>query len=67
MPDDLGRVQEIFSRRGAYRRFKDLLEHRDLLQNWYDFESRREEETLREWCRENEVELEGTSNRPLPD
>ena len=60
MPSDSGRVQGIFSHRGAYRRFKDLLEHRGLLENWYDFESIREEEALREWCRENEVELKST-------
>ncbi len=67
MPDDLARVQGIFSHSGAYRRFKDLLDHRGLLEDWYDFESLREEEALREWCRENEVELERTSNRQLPD
>jgi hypothetical protein len=57
MPDDLDRVSEIFSNRTAYRRFKDLLEFRGLLQNWYDFESNREEEALREWALENEIEL----------
>jgi hypothetical protein len=60
MPDDLARVQDIFSHRGAYRRFKDLLEHRRLLEDWYDFESRREEEALREWCRENDIKLKST-------
>ncbi|MCX6673706.1 MAG: UPF0158 family protein [Methanothrix sp.] len=60
MPNDSGRVQEIFSNRGAYRRFKDLLDHRGLLENWYDFESHREEEALREWCRENEINLKST-------
>jgi hypothetical protein len=60
MPDDSGRVQGIFSHRGAYSRFKDLLDHRGLLENWYDFESHREEEALREWCRENEVKLKST-------
>ncbi len=57
MPSDFGRVQDIFSRRGAYSRFKDLLDHRRLLEKWYDFEKRRDEEALREWCRENKVEL----------
>lgn len=57
MPDELNCVQQIFSRRGAYRRFKDFLERRDLLQSWYDFENQRGEEALREWCRENEIKL----------
>jgi hypothetical protein len=57
MPNDFGRVQEIFSHCGAYRRFKDFLEHRDLLQSWYDFQKQRDEEALLEWCRENKIEL----------
>jgi hypothetical protein len=57
LADDLDRVQQIFSRRGAYRRFKDFLEQKDLLQDWYDFESQREEEALREWALDNKIEL----------
>lgn len=57
LPENFDRVSEIFSNRGAYRRFKDLLEYRDLLQRWYDFESNREEDALREWALENEIEL----------
>ena len=57
LADELDRVQQIFSRRGAYRRFKDFLERKDLLQDWYDFESQREEEALREWALENKIEL----------
>ena len=60
MPNELDLVEQIFSGRGAYGRFKDLLEQRDLLQSWYDFESHREEEALREWCRENDVVLKST-------
>ncbi len=44
--------------RGAYRRFKDFLEQKDLLQSWYDFENQRDEEALREWARDNKIELE---------
>jgi len=58
LPEECDLVQRIFSRRGAYGRFKALLEDRDLLQSWYDFENQREEEALREWARENKVELE---------
>ena len=57
LADDLDRVQQIFSRRGAYRRFKDFLDRKDLLQSWYDFANRREEETLREWARDFKIEL----------
>ena len=59
LPDGYERVRQIFRRRGAYGRFKDLLERRGLLQRWYDFETQREEEALRDWCKENEIELSG--------
>ena len=57
MPADLDRVKRIFCDRGAYRRFKDLLEFRGLLESWYDFENKREKEALRRWVAENEIKL----------
>lgn len=59
LPDECQHVHQIFQKRGAYRRFKDLLESKGLLQSWYDFEDQREEQALRQWCNENEVELSG--------
>lgn len=44
------RIDAIFSRRGAYERFKDLLEGEGKLQLWYDYEAERLEAALREWC-----------------
>jgi Uncharacterised protein family (UPF0158) len=57
LPDGYHRVQEIFRRRGAYGRFKDFLESKGLLQSWYDFENRREEQALRDWCEENGIDI----------
>jgi hypothetical protein len=57
LPDDYHHVQQIFRKRGAYRRFKDFLETKGLLEMWYDFESKREEQALRQWCVKNEIEL----------
>lgn len=57
LADEYQRVQRIFQSRGAYGRFKDLLEYKGLLQSWYDFENRREEEILRQWCVDEEIEL----------
>jgi len=59
LPNDYGRVQQMFRGRGAYSRYKAHLERRGLLQEWYDFENSREESALREWCEENEIELDG--------
>ena len=56
---DFDRVQGIFSRSGAYRRFKDLLEDRDKSKAWYDYKAARKEKALREWCADNEIPLEG--------
>jgi hypothetical protein len=59
LPGDIERVRQIFGRRGAYGRYKDLLEDRGFLKKWYDFENTRQTETLREWCEDNEINLIG--------
>jgi hypothetical protein len=51
-------VEAIFSRRGAYRRFKDLLERHDLLQRWYDFENRATCVALLEWAESEGFEVD---------
>ena len=40
LPDDYDEVRHIFNRRGAYRRYKDLLVRRGALEQWYDFQTR---------------------------
>jgi hypothetical protein len=60
LPDDYDEVRRIFSRRGAYRRFKDLLVRRGALERWYDFSNKAEEVALREWCAQNGIDLSGT-------
>ncbi len=57
MADAYDDVRQMFRSQGAYSRFKSMLESKGLLESWYDFEQRREEEALREWCRDNEIEL----------
>jgi hypothetical protein len=57
LPDDVGDVQEIFRKRGAYARFKDLLQRRGALDQWYDFEANAEERALRMWCDLNSIEI----------
>jgi hypothetical protein len=55
LPDDFEHVRQMFRKRGAYARYKNLLENRDLLKKWYDFEHTRQTETIREWCKENGI------------
>jgi hypothetical protein len=57
LPDDYDRVREIFSRAGAYARFKDLLEHRHAIDRWYTFEQKATEDALRVWCEDNDIEV----------
>jgi len=56
--DEIDRVLAIFRRRGAYGRFKDLLEQKGLLEEWYAFEQLRTREALLRWCEENGIVLE---------
>ena len=57
LPDDFDEVQRIFRRRGAYARFKDLLDRTGTLDQWYGFESKAEESALRRWCDRNSIEV----------
>lgn len=57
MPDYIEKVYSIFRKKGAYSRFKSLLESQGLLDEWYSFEEKRQGEALREWCRENKIEI----------
>ena len=57
LPDDYDEVRYIFSRSGAYSKFKALLTRRRALERWHDFEAKATERALREWCEENSIEL----------
>ena len=59
LPEELDRVYSIFRRKGAYSRYKDLLESKGVLEEWYKFENERQKVVLKEWCRENNIEIEG--------
>jgi hypothetical protein len=59
LPERYRRVRDIFSHRGAYGRFKELLAAEGLLEKWYAFEAEATEQALSEWCRANEIRLIG--------
>ena len=50
LPGSFDKAREIFSRRGAYSRFKQLLQTTGTLDKWYAFEARATETALRDWC-----------------
>jgi hypothetical protein len=57
LPDDLDEVQYIFSKSGAYRKFRALLARRNAVDRWDDFESKAVEQALRDWCKLNSIEV----------
>ena len=59
LPEEVEKVYSIFRHKGAYSRYKDLLERKGSLDDWHNFEDERQKQALKEWCRENEIELKG--------
>jgi hypothetical protein len=57
LPNDLDRVEQMFGRKGAYARFKDLLIRKNALDRWYEFQAEAEEAALRAWCESNSIEI----------
>src|SRR3977135_2272400 len=57
LPGDFDDVSYIFSKRGAYKKFRALVIRRNVLERWYDFESKATERALREWCKDNSIEV----------
>jgi len=59
LPEELDSVYSIFRRKGAYSRYKDLLESKGVLEDWYEFENERQKMALKKWCQENNIEIKG--------
>lgn len=57
LADDFEDVRQFFGKKGAYARFKGLLERRGALDQWYAFEAKAEVNALRAWCDLNRIEL----------
>ncbi len=57
LKEDLEQVYSFFSSRGAYSKFKTLLENRNKLESWYAYEKEALKKALLEWCAENEISI----------
>lgn len=57
IPDEYNTVASLFRKRGAYRRFRELLQSVNLLEKWYAFETNASDEALMAWCAEQEIQL----------
>jgi hypothetical protein len=50
-------VRDMFRRKGAYRRFRNLLERQALLEEWYRYSDEQQTKALAEWCEAEDLEL----------
>jgi len=57
-PDLYAEMQRVFANRGAFSRFKQILDQQDLLDAWYAFESEAERSALLEWAEAYEIEID---------
>lgn len=57
LSDDYTTISGYFRGRGAYARFKRLLDQRGLLQSWFEFEARAVEGALRSWAQDNGLQV----------
>lgn len=52
LPNEVGRIYNIFSSRGAYSAFKVVLNRHNLLEKWYEYEKEATQKTLLQWSNE---------------
>lgn len=57
LPASFEDVRAMFAHRGAYARFKDLLERQQQLDAWHRWEEEQTRQALREWCADNGLNL----------
>ena len=57
LPESYELVEGFFRRKGAYSRFKQLLESEGVLEKWYKFEMEAVEKVLRDWCAECDIQI----------
>jgi hypothetical protein len=55
LPEEIDRVYSIFRGRGAYSKYKKLLDSKGFLDKWFEFEDARQKAALKEWCRLNKI------------
>ncbi|MCK4709089.1 MAG: hypothetical protein KAU21_10770 [Gammaproteobacteria bacterium] len=59
LPEDAEKIENAFRKKGAYSKFKYILEAKGKIEEWYEFESEAEDKALREWCKINEITVNG--------
>jgi len=57
LPQRYDDVRDMFRHKGAYRRFRILLEKKALVEEWYRYSNEREAKALADWCESEGLEL----------
>ncbi len=57
LPESYDVVAGYFRKRGAYRRFKEFLEDRSQLEQWFAYEAQAIEVALRAWADDEEIQF----------
>ncbi|MFK0569601.1 hypothetical protein [Endozoicomonas sp.] len=60
LPGELDSVYQFFRRKGAYSKFKQLLERTGSLEQWYAFESKSVKTAIEGWCKEHNLTARST-------
>ena len=55
LPDNFEQINSFFHKKGAYSKFKKLLEGKGLIDKWYTFEEAEQKNALMEWIKENDI------------
>ena len=63
LPHRYSTIAAAFRHRGAYARFKELLVAEGCLEKWYAFEAEYTERALRDWCKENQIDVVENGNQ----
>lgn len=59
LPEEAEKIESIFHKKGAYSRFKSILEEKGMIDKWYEYENEAQENALREWCKLNGIIING--------
>jgi hypothetical protein len=57
MANDVDSIADCFRHSGAYARFKEIVDRRGRLEQWFEFEVKAVRLALAEWCSSNDLEL----------
>lgn len=62
LPDDLYAVYNFFRAKGAYAKYKKLLERRGCLETWYQYEQQALTQAIADWCTDNNISHDKTTS-----